>query len=118
MLSTGRAGRASSSSEHRFGASLMPSRTASRGWWWAAVLLTAAKLWLVSGQRVFAIGPSFHDDRLFLELAGHILSGQWLGPYSQMTLAKGPMYPVFIAAVFKLGVPLAFAQHLIYAAAC
>lgn len=94
------------------------SSPASRGWFWAAVLLTAAKLWLVAGQRIFAIGPSFHDDRLFLELAGHIMSGQWLGPYNQMTLAKGPMYSFFIAAVFKLGLPLAFAQHLLYAAAC
>src|SRR4051812_4476167 len=114
MPSTGPAGRASSSSEHLSRVPVMSSHPASRGWLWAAVLLTAAKLWLVAGQRVFAIGPAFHDDRLFLELAGHILSGQWLGPYSQMTLAKGPMYPVFIAAVFKLGVPLAFAQHLIY----
>lgn len=91
---------------------------ASRSWFWAAVALTAAKLWLVSGLRVYAIGPSFHDDRLFIELAEHLMKGEWLGPYTQFTLAKGPMYSMFIAAAFKLGVPLFLAQHLLYAAAC
>jgi hypothetical protein len=91
---------------------------ATRGWFWAAVALTALKLWLVAGQRVYAIGPSFHDDRLFVELAGYLLDGQWLGPYTQYTLAKGPMYSLFIAATFKLGIPLFLAQHLLYAGSC
>src|SRR5439155_1172940 len=42
----------------------------------------------------------------------------WLGPYNQFTLAKGPMFPVFIAAMFWLGLPLIFAQQLLYAGAC
>ena len=95
----------------------MSSRPASRAWFWAAVALTAVKLWLVAGQRIYAIGPAIHDDRLFVELAEHLVNGQWLGPYSQFTLAKGPMYSVFIAAMFQLGVPLLFAQQLLYAAA-
>ena len=96
----------------------MPSRPASRGWFWAAVALTAVKLWLVAGQRIFAIGPAFHDDRLFVELAEHLVNGRWLGPYNQFTLAKGPMLSFFIAAAFKLSVPLLFAQQLLYAGAC
>ncbi len=95
----------------------MPPRSASRGWFWATVVLTAVKLWLVAGQRIFAIGPAFHDDRLFVELAEHLVNGRWLGPYNQFTLAKGPMLSFFIAAAFKLGVPLLFAQQVLYAAA-
>lgn len=96
----------------------MPDRLASRGWLLAAVVLTAGKLWLTSGQTIFAIGPAFHDDRLFADLAAHLINGDWLGPYNQFTLAKGPMFPLFIAAMFWIGLPLMLAQQLLYATAC
>jgi hypothetical protein len=82
------------------------------------LVLIALKLWLVSAQTVYAIGPAGHDDRLFLEQASSILAGRWLGPYSQFTLMKGPMYSLFVAAVFLTGVPLFTALHLLYAFAC
>lgn len=87
-------------------------------WWMLAGGLTATKLWLTSGQAVFALGFAAHDDRLFLQLAEYIVQGQWLGPYDQLTLAKGPFYSVWIAAMFQLGVPLFFSQQVFYAAAC
>lgn len=59
-----------------------------------------------------------HDDRLFLNLASALLSGKWLGPYNNLTLAKGPFYPIFIAVAFILGIPLLLAQHLLYITAC
>jgi hypothetical protein len=96
----------------------MPSAPVNRGWLWTAVALTVLKLWLTGGQTIFAIGPAIHDDRLFVELAAHILNGEWLGPYNQFTLAKGPMFPLFIAGVFWTGLPLLLAQQLFYATAC
>ena len=72
---------------------------------------------IAASRTFFAIGPAFHDDRLFVELAEHLVNGRWLGPYNQFTLAKGPMLSFFIAAAFKLGVPLLLAQQLLYAAA-
>jgi hypothetical protein len=95
-----------------------PAAESSRRWLWAALLVTAAKLWLTRGQAVHALGHAGHDDRLFLELAGHLLRGDWLGPYDQLTLAKGPMYSIWIALVALLHLPLYFAQHLLYAASC
>jgi hypothetical protein len=89
-----------------------------RLWLAVAFALTALKLWLTRGQGVYALGSAGHDDRLFIELARHLIQGEWLGPYNELTLAKGPFYPLFIAAVFSLGVPLFLAQHLFYAAAC
>ena len=82
---------------------------------WAA---TALKLWLTGGQRIFAIGNAGHDDALFLALARHLGNHDWLGPYSQFTLMKGPFYPMSIAAVARLGLPLFPMQHLLYAGAC
>ncbi|MBI3887211.1 MAG: hypothetical protein HY302_16010, partial [Opitutae bacterium] len=86
-------------------------------WVWAAVILTLFKLWLTRGQPLYAIGNARHDDRLFLELTAHLLRGEWLGPYDQLTLAKGPLYSLFIAGTFLLGVPLGLAQQLCYALA-
>ncbi len=95
-----------------------PAAESSRRWLWAALLVTAGKLWLTRGQTVYAIGNAGHDDRLFIELAAHLLRGDWLGPYDQLTLAKGPMYSIWIALVALIHLPLYFAQHLLYAASC
>jgi|CZKI01.1.fsa_nt_gi hypothetical protein len=88
------------------------------GWFLAGLACVALKLWLVAAQPVVAVGPAGHDDRLYLELANHILRGEWLGPYSQFTLMKGPMYPLWIVATLLLGVPLPLSQHLLYLAGC
>jgi hypothetical protein len=90
----------------------------ARRWFWAGAGLTLLKFWLVRGQAIYAIGPADHDDRLFLQLADHLLHGEWLGPYNQLTLAKGPFYSCWIAFVSLLGLPLFFAQHVLYAGAC
>lgn len=96
----------------------MPSVVSNRVWLWAALVLTAVKLWLTGGQTIYAIGPAFHDDKLFVSLAAHILNGDWLGPYNQFTLAKGPLFSIFLAGVFWLGLPLILVQQLVYAGAC
>ena len=96
----------------------MSAAFAQRGFRLVAAGMVGLKLWLVSAQPVVAIGPSPHDDRLFLRLANLLLDGRWLGDYSQMTLAKGPAYPVFIAGTIATGIPLPLAQHLFYLLAC
>jgi hypothetical protein len=89
-----------------------------RLWFWAALVLTVAQLWLTRGQGVCALGNAGYDDRLFIDLAQHLIAGEWLGPFNELTLAKGPFYPLFIAGAFAAGIPLFLAQHLLYAAAC
>ncbi len=80
--------------------------------------LSLIKLWLVEAQSVFVRAFALHDDALFLNLAQHLLKGEWLGPYDQFTLIKGPFYPMFIAGVHDLGVRLLFAQQFLYVFAC
>lgn len=89
-----------------------------RAWLWAAILLVAVKLWFVAGQTIYAIGSAIHDDKLFVLLAEHILYGRWLGPYDQLTLAKGPLYSFFLAGNFWLGLPVLLTQQLLYLTAC
>ncbi|HEX9758710.1 MAG TPA: hypothetical protein VGB26_13085 [Nitrospiria bacterium] len=58
------------------------------------------------------------DDLLFIYLANSLSEGDWLGPYTTYTLAKGPFYPAWIAATHLLGIPLLLGQHLLYIGAC
>ena len=74
-----------------------------------AAVLSLSYLWLVSAQPVFGLPGSNLDDEMFLSLARNLVMGKWLGAYSQYTLAKGCGYPLFIAAAFRLGVPLPLA---------
>lgn len=88
--------------------------------WGRVIFLSLAlvKLWLVIGQPLCANGSWVHDDRLFLNHASAHLSHGWLGAYNNLTLAKGPFYPIWIAMTFLSGVPLLLAQHLLYISAC
>lgn len=88
-------------------------------WFWATViLLSLMKLWLVAGQHISAIGPANHDDRLFINLADRLIHFDWLGPYNNLTLAKGPFYPMWIAFSYYIHIPLFYSQHLLYIFAC
>jgi hypothetical protein len=84
----------------------------------ATLALIALKIWLVAAQPVVAHANASFDDRLFLALAEQIIHGHWLGPYSQFTLMKGSMYPLFIAGAYFLHVPLPLAQHFLYLIGC
>lgn len=81
-------------------------------------LLIFVKLWLVSDQLLWARADFIHDDLLFIRLADHLLQSGWLGPYDNLTLVKGPFYPLWIAFSFLLGIPLLLSQQLLYIAAC
>ena len=97
------------------------ARRAPRATWLpvlVALALVAVKLWLVSAQPLRALGDAGFDDALFIQLAHALLQGEWLGSYNNLTLARGPGYPLWIAFVSSLGLPLLTAQHLLYAFSC
>jgi len=92
----------------------------SKKYWFILLCFTLIKLWLVTGISLVGFGWADYDDRLFLNLASgflKFLSGEqdkWLGTYNQLTLAKGPMYPLFIAISFISGLSLLMAQNILY----
>jgi hypothetical protein len=87
-------------------------------WFWGVLaILAMLKLWLVSAH-AFPAAFYPHDDLLFLRLAQDIASGEWLGEYNNLTLFKQPFYPIWIAAMFWLGVPLSLSQHILYGCSC
>src|SRR5664279_4274452 len=66
---------------------------------------------------LWVIGNAAYDDQLFVRHASFISDGAWLGPFDQLTLAKGPVYPVFLAVVRRLGLPTALAYQVLVLAA-
>jgi hypothetical protein len=61
-----------------------------------------------------ALANAHHDDALFTQLASFILNDQWLGPYNALTLAKGPIFPLFLALTSSIGLPLKLTEHIMY----
>ena len=56
------------------------------------------------------------DDALFMRLGLQLATGHWLGHYTVLTLAKGPGFPLFLAAVSLSGLPYPLALGLFHAA--
>lgn len=64
---------------------------------------------------IFTNGPL--DDDLFMQLGESLSKGEWLGPFNQRTLVKGPGYPLFLAVNAWLGLPVSVAHALFHCAA-
>lgn len=89
-------------------------RCGSKGWIIILALLAgAASLWLRAGYLPLGVWGG-HDDALFLRLARNVGQAQWLGPYDQMTLAKGAFFPLFLLLGKASGLPLKLVEHLLY----
>ncbi len=82
-----------------------------------AVGVAALRIWLLDAQDLTYQGYSIHDDMLFVRLANNIIESGWLGPYDNLTLAKGTFYPLFLTLNWALGTPLLLVQQLLYIAA-
>ena len=78
----------------------------------AAVFI--ASLWLRMAFPIYAIGDAAHDDLLFVRLASYLGNGKWLGPYDNLTLAKGAFYSFFLLANQVTGLPLKLTEHIVY----
>jgi hypothetical protein len=85
---------------------------------WTFLALAAMKLALVAVIPVQAWTHASYDDALFVRSAVQLSAGHWLGPYDQLTLVKGPMYPMFISLCHTIGLPLKLGEHLVYTIFC
>ncbi|CCG04971.1 hypothetical protein [Blastococcus saxobsidens] len=83
------------------------------------LLVTAAAVGSVALRRDVPVVPnvSAYDGLLFARSARSILAGDWLGQFNGITLAKGPGYPMFIAAARWSGLELKVAEQLVHLAA-
>lgn len=81
------------------------------------IVLVFFRIWLITGiPKLLIYGP--HDDLFFAKAAHYIIHSQWMGPYHQMTLIKGPFYPIFMVISFFTGLPLYLNETFFYVGAC
>ena len=62
------------------------------------------------------MGDSRYDDLLFLRMSSYLGKLQWLGPYDELTLAKGAAYPLFILISRMTFLPLKLTEQAFYLA--
>ncbi len=86
--------------------------------WYLIIFFALLKLILINGQSLVALGGAMHDDALFIKMASNILDSKWLGSFDNLTLAKGPGYPIWIAFNNVTGLPLLLSQNIFYIFAC
>jgi hypothetical protein len=76
-----------------------------------ALLVSILSLWLRHGVPIL-LGRSTFDDRLFIREATYLIQGRWLGPFDNLTLAKGPAYPALMAVTHSLGFSVKIGEQL------
>lgn len=67
----------------------------------------------VGHQPIQILAYMAHDDAMFWTHAFSIVSGNWLGPYSEMTLPKGSGFPLVEAFGAISGIPIQILSALI-----
>ena len=58
------------------------------------------------------------DEYLMLSQAESLIKGEWLGPYTYLTIVKGIGFPFFLMLAFKLGISYLSLYSLFYVGAC
>ena len=62
----------------------------------------------------FYIGSLSYDDVLMIRESNSILNGNYLGVYNNMTLIKGPIFPLFLALVKTIRIPFPLSISILY----
>jgi hypothetical protein len=79
--------------------------------------LVIIRILLITGiPKMLVYGP--HDDLFYAKAAHFIIHGQWMGPYTQMTLIKVPFYSFFLIGSFLSGLPLFLNETMFFIVAC
>ena len=89
----------------------------ARLFWAAIAVLIVVKSVLLGWWPFLALMNMPHDASLFVSQAVSILEGDWLGSYSEYTLAKGPITPLWMALMNVLGIPYLLSVHALYVSA-
>ena len=76
-------------------------------------LVFSISLWLRASYPALGVYAP-HDDLHFIQVASSLGRGEWLGPYGQLTHAKGMFYPLFILINQATGLPLKTSEHILY----
>lgn len=81
-------------------------------------VLAVIRFIITYGLPILAIPLANYDDGLLFELAKYLESFHWLGPYTKMTLIKGPFFPFFLSLCHWFHIPFLTAETLLYISSC
>ena len=93
------------------------SRDFSRNQYTVIFVTILCYIWLCAGLPWHIALTTGYDERLQIKAAYAILSHEWLGDYYRLAMAKGAGFPLLMALLFYLGIPLLISMPLLYAAA-
>lgn len=68
-------------------------------------VLTLFRIWLGVKTPLFLQADAACDDFLLVRYAVNMLTGNWLGSFESMTLAKSASFPAVIALGYLCGIP-------------
>jgi hypothetical protein len=78
-----------------------------------SIVSAAVVVFVCWGTPLLLLAGAGGDDGLYIKLGMNIANGSWLGPFNVLTLAKGPGYPLFLAASHFSGLPITVSQSLL-----
>lgn len=81
-------------------------------------IITLAYFILVSNSFFYMVPQGGYDDGLQFRLAKSLSSGNWLGKYDSLTLAKGITYPAWTSFLHTFDIELWFGNFVLYTTAC
>jgi hypothetical protein len=80
-------------------------------------VLSAIYIFALANAPLSLLSAAGHDDGLFIAIGRYLAARQWLGPYNEFTLAKGPGYPAFLAFSYLFGLSSSLARALFHCGA-
>jgi hypothetical protein len=81
-------------------------------------VVSAVYFWLSLNLPLSIQTHQVYDDALFILNGMSLIRGDWLGDYSNLTLVKGPVFPMFLAINNFLGTPMPLVAAVLYFAGC
>ena len=85
---------------------------------WVFIVASIAYIILSMNFPISIISHNIHDDALYMVLGQYLSNGDWLGPYNQMTLAKGSGYPIFLSINKLIGIPVTLSIAILHLTSC
>ncbi len=85
----------------------------------AILFLAVLRCWLGAADG-FEARHQPHDELRYAEMADSLIrgaEGAWLGPYDELTLIREPGFPLWVALVHAIGLPLKVAADFLHAGA-
>lgn len=73
--------------------------------WMIVLTIGLIQVLLIGKMTIYQRGYSIHDDILMIDHAENILSGDYLGDYTNKTLLKRISYPIFLSLCNILNIP-------------